>query len=187
MASSGLALRDGMSFAEWAAVGQRLGRISSGSAWALGDWINYGQAAYGRRYAEALHATALDYKTLRNYAWVARRFTPERRRPGLSFQHHADVAGLSEAEQSLWLSRCDTLRWSRSELRRQLARAAADAPQAPGRVIRITVADERERSWREAAERAQCSLADLITEAVDRAVEALRTDTGEDVGIRAAA
>lgn len=34
----------------------------------------YGQAAYTGRYRDAIEQASLDYQTLRNYAWVARRF-----------------------------------------------------------------------------------------------------------------
>ena len=39
MASDGLQLRSGMSFAEWTELGRRLARVADGSAWALGDWL----------------------------------------------------------------------------------------------------------------------------------------------------
>src|SRR4051794_37112073 len=98
-----LRLRPGMSFDEWAAVGKRLARVSSASAWALGDWLVFGECAYGHRYRAALAITDLDYQTLRNYAWVARTFDVSRRRDSLSFQHHLEVTSMTEAEQDLWL------------------------------------------------------------------------------------
>ena len=49
----------------------------------------------------------LDYQTLRNYAWVARRFPAGRRRAGVSFAHHAEVARLPEPEQDYWLRRAE--------------------------------------------------------------------------------
>src|SRR5215208_6409445 len=99
----GLQLRLGMSFKEWTTLGCRLSRVSSASAWALGDWLLFGQRSFRRRYRTALQETNLDYQTLRNYAWVAGRFQPARRRDRLSFQHHAEVASMPEAEQELWL------------------------------------------------------------------------------------
>ena len=64
----------------------------------------YGERTYGRRYREAVRMSGFDYQTLRNYAWVARRFGIERRRGGLTFQHHAEVASLPVVEQERWLS-----------------------------------------------------------------------------------
>jgi hypothetical protein len=174
LTSQGLQLRRGMSFGEWADVGRRLARIADGSAWALGDWIIYGQEAYGRRYQQALEATDLDYKTLRNYACVARRFPQARRLASLSFQHHADVSALEEPEQDLWLYRCQTLRWSRRELRRQLAARNGQVVDATERVtLRVEITPERERRWREAATIADCALPELLTRAVDEAADTL--------------
>src|SRR5881398_2378127 len=89
-----LELGSEMSFDDWALVGTRIARICGGAAWALGDWLLFGERRFGERYRSALAATNLDYQTLRNYAWVARSFAPARRREHLSFQHHAEVAAL---------------------------------------------------------------------------------------------
>jgi len=62
----------------------------------------------------------LDYGTLRNYAWVARRFALSRRRDMLSFGHHAEVAAMPEAEQEYWLGKAEELSWSRNQLRREV-------------------------------------------------------------------
>src|SRR3954451_24463303 len=110
-----------MTFESWLGIGRRLSRITSASPWWLGDWLIYGRRLYGERYKAALEVTDLDYQTLRNYAWVARRFPVSRRRDGLSFQHHAEVASLPEPEQDLWLKRADGAQWSKTELRRRIA------------------------------------------------------------------
>jgi hypothetical protein len=62
-------------------------------------------------------------------AYVASRFEPSRRRPGLSFSHHAELAGLAPEDQELWLDRAEagglSVRALRSELRKARERAAA--------------------------------------------------------------
>jgi hypothetical protein len=73
-------------------------RARGGSA----NWLAFGQDKYGRRYREAIAVTGPDYETLRNYAVVARRFPSYRRRYNLTFQHHAAVCPLPDAEQDLW-------------------------------------------------------------------------------------
>ena len=78
-------------FEAWLVVGSQLAAAAS-SAWCLGDWLAYGQAACAGRYRDAVELTGLDYQTLRNYAWVAGRFELSRRRDTLSFGHHAGVA-----------------------------------------------------------------------------------------------
>ena len=172
-----LHLRNGIAFDEWLDVGRRISVIASASGWWLGDWLVYGQRSYRERYRAALEATPLDYQTLRNYAWVARRFERSRRRAGLSFQHHAEVAALDEADQDIWLQRAERLSWSRNELRRRLGAArrrelgAADEETIV--VVRMQVPAPRERRWREAASAANQDLGDWLASAADDAVVAV--------------
>jgi hypothetical protein len=103
----------------WERIGSNLRELVNSSAWWLADWLIYGETTYGwRRYKEAIERTGLDYQTLRNYAWVARRFEHHRRRDGLSFAHHAEVTRLSPPEQDYWLRKAEQKKWSRNELRR---------------------------------------------------------------------
>jgi hypothetical protein len=133
----GLHLPGQLSFARWVGVGRRLSDVYSSSAWCLGDWLVYGEAAFGGRYREAVEQTSLDYQTLRNYAWVAKRFGLSRRREGLSFGHHAEVAALPEAEQDFWLRKAEELGWPVKRLRQEVraslaARSAARPVTGPG-------------------------------------------------------
>lgn len=113
-------------FERWVRVGRQLSDIHTSSAWCLGDWLVFGEAAYSGRYRDAVELTCLDYQTLRNYAWVARRFALSRRRDSLSFGHHAEVAALGEAEQGFWLRKAEELRWSVKRLRRELQASLAE-------------------------------------------------------------
>lgn len=138
-----MARKSGMEFAQnlseksWEQIGTNLCGLTNSSAWWLGDWLIFGEIAYGwRRYREAIDRTGLDYQTLRNYAWVARRFEQHRRRDGLSFAHHAEVTRLSSAEQDYWLRKAEQQMWSRNELRRSVRASLAEqsdesAPPAP--------------------------------------------------------
>jgi hypothetical protein len=175
---AGLQLKMGMSFTEWTAVGCRLARVSSASAWALGDWLLFGQRSFGRRYRAALQATDLDYQTLRNYAWVASRFDHARRRDGLSFQHHAELASMPEPDQDLWLRRAETEHWSRNELRRRLSlHRSSQRPAAPvPLVMRFEVAAEDERRWRQAAASKHLELQDWLRTVADAAARDELTD-----------
>jgi hypothetical protein len=170
--AKGLQLRGNLPFDAWLVMGRRLSRITNASPWWLGDWIIYGQHAYGERYKAALEVTPLDYQTLRNYAWVARRFDMSRRRDKLSFQHHAEVASLPEPERELWLSRAERLRWSKQELRRHLA---AERPHqevgVPARLttVRLEITRDREQRWREAAAAVHQELEAWLASAADLA------------------
>jgi hypothetical protein len=167
-------LRRGLSFHAWLDVGRHIGRISNACTWWLGDWVVYGEQAYGERYKAALEATQLDYQTLRNYAWVARSFEPARRRDTVSFQHHSELAALPEADQDLWLERTERSRWSRNELRRQLradCRPDSTASDDHGVTLRLPVTTGREQLWRQAAAAAEQDLVDWIAAAADDAAQ----------------
>jgi hypothetical protein len=123
--------------ADWVRQGRWLGAIARASGWWIGDWIRYGNARYGDRYGAAARVTGYDVQSLRNMAYVAGRFNPQRRRDRLSFSHHAELAGLSVEEQELWLDRTVAGALSvsklRSELRQARQRAASRAALAEAR------------------------------------------------------
>ncbi|WP_392957893.1 LmbU family transcriptional regulator [Streptomyces sp. LN245] len=134
---SGMVFPPNLPERSWERIGANLRELVNSSAWWLADWLLYGEATYGwRRYKEAIERTGLDYQTLRNYAWVARRFEHHRRHDGLSFAHHAEVTRLSPPEQDYWLRRAEQQKWSRNELRRALRAGLAaqsdEAGDSPG-------------------------------------------------------
>lgn len=130
---SGMVLPPNLPERSWERIGTNLRELVNSSAWWLADWLIYGEATYGwRRYKEAIERTGLDYQTLRNYAWVARRFEPHRRRDSLSFAHHAEVTRLSPPEQDYWLRMAEQRKWSRNELRRAVRAGLAAQSDEPG-------------------------------------------------------
>jgi hypothetical protein len=162
----------GLTYDDWAGLGRRVAIVADSSTWWIGDWLVFGQHVYGNRYRSAAVETGLDYQTLRNYAWVASRFAPSRRRDGLSFGHHAEVAALSEDDQDAWLRRSLVERWSRNELRRRLRAARAKAEGRPLQIsIEIRVPPERRERWAEAAVAQGCELTSWIEDSLDRAAE----------------
>jgi hypothetical protein len=157
---------------EWRKAGLKLSRIASTSTWCLGDWVAHGHEHYHDRYREAIEAANLDYQTLRNYVWIARRFAVSRRRDSLSFQHHAEVAALPAHEQDQWLDLAEKNTWSRNELRRRIRTSEEAARTDAGQkklLPRIEVMADRVERWRSAASRENMSLDDWILISLDRA------------------
>lgn len=115
-----LELDQRMTFERWSEVGSLLGRVHRASKLWLGDWLNFGEHAYGEKYAQAIDVTGLDYSTLANYAYVSRQIDPSRRREGLSFSVHAEVAALPPAAQDVWLDRAEREGLGSRDLRRAL-------------------------------------------------------------------
>ncbi|MGC5034659.1 LmbU family transcriptional regulator [Streptomyces sp. DT190] len=130
---TGMIFSQHLSERSWERIGANLRDLTNSSAWWLGDWLIFGETAFGwRRYREAIERTGLDYQTLRNYAWVARRFELHRRRDSLSFAHHAEVTRLSPAEQDYWLLKAEQQKWSRNELRRAVRTSLAEQSEDGG-------------------------------------------------------
>ncbi|MEV7192280.1 LmbU family transcriptional regulator [Streptomyces sp. NPDC093510] len=170
----GMEIPEVLAYSKWEHAGQRLSGIATSSSWCLGDWLLYGQRAYTDRYHRAIEAAGLDYQTLRNYAWVARRFEIDRRWEALSFQHHAEVAALPAEEQDRWLGHATEQGWSRNKLRESI-RLARESDAGPGGLgtsavllPRLSVEARLAARWREAAEEAGCSLSDWIVDTLDR-------------------
>ncbi|ONI89171.1 hypothetical protein ALI22I_16845 [Saccharothrix sp. ALI-22-I] len=168
----GLAFPRDVTFESWEQAGQRISRIVSSSAWYLGDWLVFGQDKYTDRYRRAVEAVGLDYQTLRNYAWISRKFEPSRRRSGLPFQHHAEVAALPPAQQDEWLDRAEREGWSRTVLRQAL-RESRDPGSKVFRAVmpRVSAASEVVDRWRRAAMAADADFEAWIVAALDRAAD----------------
>lgn len=112
---------------EWIAAGRRLGAIGRCSQWWIGDWIRYGTAKWGEKYAEAARVTGYDVASLRNMAWVASRFDLSLRSDKLTWSHHVLLAPLEPEEQRRWLQRASEERLSVADLRIELrTRRAGD-------------------------------------------------------------
>ncbi|MFI9643389.1 LmbU family transcriptional regulator [Micromonospora sp. NPDC051925] len=176
MTRVGLQIPPELTYDGWEQAGKRIADVVDSSAWCLGDWLLYGQDRYSDRYRRAVEAVGLDYQTIRNYVWVARRFGLARRRSTLSFQHHAEVAALPDAEQDRWLDLAEQGQWSRNELRRQVRAAArglgTDKLPAAG-VPRLEVQQERIERWRTAAELSERSLESWMLSCLDAQAEAV--------------
>jgi hypothetical protein len=106
--------------AEWLSTGRRLGTIGRCSQWWIGDWIRYGNARWGEKYAEAARVTGYDVASLRNMAWVAAQFDLSLRSDKLSWSHHVLLAPLDLAEQRRWIERAEGERLSVADLRLEL-------------------------------------------------------------------
>jgi hypothetical protein len=133
--------RSELAYDEWLRHGSRLGVAGRGAAWWVGDWVRYGTARYGSKYAAASRVTGYDRQTLMNMVYVATRFELSRRRENLSWSHHAEVAAFEIDEQERWLERASEERFSVRDLRDALL--AVRQPAARARTRRKTQASQR--------------------------------------------
>lgn len=185
LSGTGLQLPRKLPFERWLSIGRQLSAVCTSAAWCLGDWLVFGEQAYAGRYRQAIERTSLDYQTLRNYAWVARRFAMSRRRDTLSFGHHAEVAALPEPEQDFWLRKAEEDRWPVKQLRRQVRASLAersagqDDRSGPGRgrhdgvvlSLQIRISPGQLATCRAAADRANLSIEAWTVLALEHAAQ----------------
>lgn len=117
LTKTGITVEGEPTFREWSKVGEFIQRAHNSSALWLGDWINYGENHYGEKYLQAIEETAYGYGSLRNIAYVSRKVPIDKRKDGLSFSHHCEVANLEPDEQEELLTTCEENGWTRQELR----------------------------------------------------------------------
>ena len=109
----GLKLPEQMSLEEWEVLGAHLRTITDGVQWAIGDWLVYGEGReeWGHMYERAEKILGIANATLRKYAQASNRWTPNRRRAGLSWSHHYELCALDDAEQDGWAMRPKSTNW----------------------------------------------------------------------------
>lgn len=98
--------------------------------WVVGDWLNLVRDVYPDRYSQAIEVTGLTKQTLMNKASICDRIPYERRREGMHFSVHAEVAYLPAREREKWLNLAWKNDWDRDTLREH-RRAARELESGP--------------------------------------------------------
>jgi hypothetical protein len=182
----GLQIPDLLSFEEWERAGRQLAGVVDSSLWWLGDWLAYGKDHYADKYQQAILTADLRYQTLRNYAWVARRFAIDRRRARLTFQHHAEVAALPVEDQDRWLSRAEELSWTTKQLRsalRETRESSAAKPRTVVPVRQLALPSDRFERWHQAAEHSGVEVDEWVLATLDSAAELVFAAAAESAAL----
>jgi len=140
---TGLSVRGKPTLAEWERCGIVLRRIEGAVQWWIGDWLNYGEKAYGEKYTDAEALTELERQTLTNYAYVSAHVTISRRRENVSYSVHAEVAPLPPDQQRAILTRAAEEDLTVGEVRAAIrqTRLETRAPSALPGVFEVMCAD----------------------------------------------
>lgn len=124
---TGLEVAGPLSYGDWSNFGRTLQRVEGAIHWWLGDWYRYGEATYGEIAAQAVDELGFSYETVKADVWVACKVESVRRRTGLSWSHHKEVAALEPEQQDYWLARAEAEGMSREELRYAIRMARLEA------------------------------------------------------------
>ena len=186
----GLKLPEQMSFEEWEVLGAHLRTITDGVQWAIGDWLVYGEGReeWGHMYERAEKILGIANATLRKYAQASNRWSPNRRRVGLSWSHHYELCALDDAEQDGWADAVEEHQLPKHRLRRSIAAGRVLTPEESARsgkksvptfayfvkeIVKLERKYDAEESWQKASvEVLEAELCDL--EPVVRVASRLR-------------
>lgn len=113
----GLVIAGEITFDNWASIGPVLGEYTRAMAWAIGDWLNFGETKWGEMYAQAIDTTGLSLGRLRNLKYLAGAVPHANRVAGLSLSHHEAVAPLSIERQNKLLLMAVDYGLNRDEIR----------------------------------------------------------------------
>ena len=117
---------------QWLECLHYLMHVERGAQFWIGDLLNFGEHQWGVTYIEVSEATGYNCATLRVFKWVAGEIPPSRRRDGLTFAHHREVAGVPPDEQDRILARAERDGWARKDVRREVERVGCERERPDG-------------------------------------------------------
>lgn len=161
-----LTIAPDVTFDQWVDVGRPILNAAAMSPWYIGDWLLYAEQRWATnetgdeitseraRIRRAVASVAnVDLESLRSYRWVAGNIEPARRRAGVSWSHHQQVAALAPEIADPLLAQAETEGWSMRELRQAVKQVetldvdeADEQPVKPLRIAMRIVADEADRA-----------------------------------------
>jgi hypothetical protein len=161
-----LDVRGTASIDEWLAMGGMLRTVHGASKWLLGDWLNYGERTYGEKYAQALEATDLDYQGLADIAWTCRHIDPSRRREGVRFSVHREVAALPADQQNAILEHAAVEGLTVADVRAEVWRAKHPNAEPPRSFVVRNVPPELAAALEKKAAQEDIGVGDAIIRAI---------------------
>lgn len=117
---NGLFLPADLAYETYESIGAMLGALHQASSFLVGDYLLYGEHTYGEKYTQAALLLGLSPQTLANYASIAKRVPPGRRKMGVSFSIHGEVASLPPELQEHWLEVAKNENLTKQEVRDRL-------------------------------------------------------------------
>lgn len=94
-----------ISYEQYAQLGVLLTLLYKANRWWLVDWLIFGEGVFSDRVDQAVAATGLSERRVKNLRLIGEAVPPSRRMIELSVDWHAEVVSLTPKEQRRWLSR----------------------------------------------------------------------------------
>ena len=115
----------------------------------LGDLLNHYAKTRGEEFAQMKAHQKYAPGTANNIRWTCRQVDVSRRRPGLTFGHHAEVAKLTPTEQELMLTRAEEEDLSPKALRAEVRKSKRTITTGAEEPVIDAGAARATRAWQE--------------------------------------
>lgn len=115
-----LSARPNLTIEQLTSMAAFFGQLNSASRWWISDLLHYVEMRHGEYVAHVADATGLAPQTIENIMSVGRRVPATRRRIGVSFSLHAEVAALPPNDQRHWLKVAEDEKLTKVELRARI-------------------------------------------------------------------
>jgi hypothetical protein len=115
-----LSSRPDTSIEECTQLAALFGSLNHASRWWIADLHEFTEQRHGEYVAQVMEATKLSAQTVENIVSVGKRVPRSRRRDGVSFSSHAEVASLEPNEQRHWLKVAYDENLTKAELRSRI-------------------------------------------------------------------
>lgn len=89
----------------WASITTSMLNYARRQPFLLGDMLNFGEATYGEKYAQAIDMTGLSYHTLAQYCSVCKAIPYEERSPDVPYSYYRRIKALPNGERQEWIER----------------------------------------------------------------------------------
>lgn len=115
-----LSSRPDLSLEACTSLAALFGSLNHASRWWIADLHEFTEMRHGEFVAQVMDATKLSPQTIENIVSVGKRVPPSRRRDGVAFSTHAEVAALPPNEQRHWLKVAKDENLTKMELRSRI-------------------------------------------------------------------
>lgn len=135
---TGLQVTGTPSYEQWLEQGDYLWYAKQSIQFCIGDWVNYGEKAYGQKYTQAIDDTKYTLHTLQNIAYTCNAIPVPARRENVSFSGHSEVASLPEDKREMALDKLQSREWKREDVREYKRQLKGDTGKPRKQAITIT-------------------------------------------------
>lgn len=114
---TGLQVTGTPTYEQWEQKGNEIWSDKQAAQWRTGDWLVWGEQAFGEDAAQAIDENRYTFHSLQNIVTVCKAFPQDERRPNVSFSNHSECASLQGEDRKLAMDNLESGIWNRTQVR----------------------------------------------------------------------